>query len=255
RSNATIGDNAGADDMLNAAFAQHPFEPRHVERGESDLFDAGVGGTELVDELLAPGARQEVALAQERPQRLQMRRDDRVAAPPRHQCEQCRDDETAFVAERVGERLQPRRQCGDVGALGAAARIGAVRMDEVVLQIQQQQRGRCEIHARSTMTLPRWSMLALRPGSMKIVASGCSSTAGALIVAPYGRSSRDHTLVSCQAPPWKTLRVPFAALSSDASASGAKAVRSKAGRRPIAAVRKETMRVGMPGSSRPKAAS
>ena len=46
---------------------------------------------------------------------------------------------------------------------------------------------------------------------MKMVASGCSSTAGASISAPSGRSSRDQTFVSCQAPSNQTGRVPFAA--------------------------------------------
>jgi hypothetical protein len=61
--------------------------------------------------------------------------------------------------------------------------------------------------------------------------------------------------VSCQPPSNHTGRVPRAAASSDALEEGASTDRSKAGRRPIAAVRSDTMRTGMPGSSRLNAAA
>ena len=107
---------------------------------------------------------------------------------------------------------------------------------------------------RSTTMLPSRSTRPRSPGSMKMVASGCSITAGASITASAGRSSRDHTHASTHAPPKKTWRVPRSALLSDAVASGANAARSKAGRRQMAAVRSETIRIGMPGSMRLNAA-
>ena len=46
-------------------FLQHPFEARGVEGRIGDLFDVDVGGRELLDQLLAPASRREVALLQE----------------------------------------------------------------------------------------------------------------------------------------------------------------------------------------------
>ena len=48
------------------------------------------------------------------------------------------------------------------------------------------------------MRLPSWSTRPRRPGSMKMVASGCSRMAGASTIAPAGRSSRDQICVSRQ---------------------------------------------------------
>ncbi len=98
--------------------------------------------------------------------------------------------------------------------------------------------------------LPSASTRAVRPGSTTVVASGCSSIAGPATTAPTGRSSRDHTTVSCHAPANQTGRAPRRAAYNVAPSAGARAERSKGGRRPIAAVRSVTMRIGMPGSSR-----
>src|SRR3954462_1400594 len=80
RGDATIGDDSGEIEVLDAGFTQHPFEPRHVEGREGDLLDIEVCGCKLVDELLTPASRREVALLQEWAELFQMWRDDRVGA-------------------------------------------------------------------------------------------------------------------------------------------------------------------------------
>ena len=70
RGAAAVGNDAGEVELLDGAFAQHPFEPRDVERRIGDLLDGDVGGDKLIDELLGPGAGGEIALAEKRPQRL-----------------------------------------------------------------------------------------------------------------------------------------------------------------------------------------
>src|SRR5262249_29238355 len=77
RGDAAVGDDAGEIQLFHGAFAQHPFETRHVKRRIGDLLDADVGGRERIDELLTPAAGREVAAAQERPQLAEVRRDDR----------------------------------------------------------------------------------------------------------------------------------------------------------------------------------
>src|ERR1700738_5553016 len=93
-------------------------------------------------------------------------------------------------------------------------------MQEVVLQIAEDQRRGHLAHFGSTMTLPSGSTRPTRPGSMTVVASGCSRIAGPSITAPAGSASRAHTLVSRQPPSDHTWRDPVFAPSSDADASG-----------------------------------
>jgi hypothetical protein len=68
RGDAAIGDDAGEIEVLDAAFAQAPFEPRRMEGRKGDLLDRDVGGRERVDHLLPPASGHEIALAQERAQ-------------------------------------------------------------------------------------------------------------------------------------------------------------------------------------------
>ncbi len=60
----------------------HVFEPRLVEGGIGDLLDRVIRRRKVIDEPVAPCARREIAFAEERPQLLQMRRDERFAPGP-----------------------------------------------------------------------------------------------------------------------------------------------------------------------------
>src|SRR5262249_8414418 len=151
-------------------------------------------------ELLAEGARCEIAPLEERPQRLQMRRDDRLATAAGHQGEQRRYDQNAALTGGLHQRRELARQRRDRRMALAGAALGAVRMQEVVLQVAKDQRARCRIHAASTMRLPSASMRPASPGSITVVASGCSRIAGPSMRAPAGRSSRDQIAVSRKPP-------------------------------------------------------
>jgi hypothetical protein len=115
RGDAAVGHDAGKIEMLDAAFPQHPFEARSVERRIGDLLHVDVGGCERADELLAPASRREVALLQKGPKLLEMRRYDRSPPASRHECEQRRNRQDAPLARKPGERREARRQGGDVG--------------------------------------------------------------------------------------------------------------------------------------------
>src|SRR5947209_778533 len=171
-----------------------------------------------------------------------MRRNDRLTAAPGHQGEQRCDDENAIVARGAHERCEAGGQCGDVGARLASTAVSPLRMQEVVLQVAEDESSGLLAHTASTITLPSVSTLPTWPGSITVVASGCSRIAGPSIAAPAGSASRDHTEVSRQPPSNQTLRTPVFALSSDAKAPGANTEKSNAGRRPIAATRSDTMR-------------
>src|SRR5437763_11369370 len=113
RSDAAIGDDAGEIELRDATFAQAPFEPRGVERRKCDLLYIDICGRERIDQLLPKTARREVALLEERPQRLEMRRDERLAAAPGHQGEQRCDDQYPVLACGTHQRRQARGQGGD----------------------------------------------------------------------------------------------------------------------------------------------
>src|SRR4051812_17830732 len=119
-----------------------------------DLLRADVCGRELIDELLAPASRREVAFLQERPQRFEVRRNDWLTAAPGHEREQGSEDENAIVACGVHQRRDAVRQGGDVGARLTCAAVGALRMQEVVLQVAENERGCLLAHAGSTIILP-----------------------------------------------------------------------------------------------------
>ena len=92
----------------------------------------------------APGAKS--PFVEERPQRLQMRRDDRLAAAAGHQREQRRDDQHAALARGAHQRREPVRQRRDGGIALPGAAIGAVGMEEIVLQIAEDQRAGRRVH-------------------------------------------------------------------------------------------------------------
>ncbi len=184
---------------------------RHVEGGIGDLLDLEVGGRELVDKRMAPGAGREIALAQKRPQRLEMRRDQRLAASSGHKREMGGDDEAAAPTHEVGERLQPGRQRRDVGVRLAASRVGALSRAESRSADRRSAGAVLQWFIApilSRIALPSASTRARKPGSTTIVASGCSRIAGPSMSAPTGRSSRDQIAVSRRAPSNQTLRVP-----------------------------------------------
>ena len=143
---AAIGDDAGNIELASMPrLAQQPFQPRHVEGGIGDLLHREVGRRKFVDELLSPGAGQRNRLCA-RNGRNVFRCGEIIGSPPR-----------PGTSVNNGSR-DPGRRAGATHRRAAsaapaalrwrrsrpAARIGAVRMQKVVLQIDQQQRGRCE---------------------------------------------------------------------------------------------------------------
>ena len=178
-----------------------------------------------------------------------------VRRPCRHEREMGRDDPSAPSPNEIGERLQSRGQRCDFRRRLTRAPIGAEGMNEVVLQIADQQRGRRDRMAlrRSCRTpfddeIAEAVDRAARPGSTAVVASGCSSTAGPSTTAPTGRSSRDQ-MPREPAAREPDRRAPRRAASRSVPGR-AQAARSNAGRRPIAAVRSDTTRTGMSGKRR-----
>ena len=138
---AAVGDDTTDVEILNAGFSQHPFEPRHVEGRVGDFFNRKVGRSEFLDERVAPLPRAEITLAEKRPQRFQVRRDQRLCAPAGHKREMRRDDKTIARAKQIDQRLQTCGKSRDSGIGAAAARIGAVSVDEIVLQVADEKRG------------------------------------------------------------------------------------------------------------------
>jgi hypothetical protein len=82
-----------------------------------------------------------------------MRRDDRLAGAARHQGEQGRDDEDAPRAAGAHERREPCRQRRNRGMRHAGAAIGAVVVEEVVLQVAEDEGGGLRIHSNSQILL------------------------------------------------------------------------------------------------------
>src|SRR5258708_7045413 len=138
---------------------------------------------EAVSELLAPGAGRKIALLKEWSQRLEMRRYDRLARARGYQREQGCDDQQVGVARGANKGLEFLRQCRDGGIGLPGAAISAIGMQEVVLQVAENERGRFH-PAGSTIRLPSVSIRPARPGSMTVVASGCSRMAGPRMFAP-----------------------------------------------------------------------
>src|SRR3546814_20076969 len=62
--------------------------------------------------------------------------DERLAVDAVHQGEMRRHHRTAGPPGGLGERRQPGRQGGDLRHLGTATGVGAVGVDEVVLQVE-----------------------------------------------------------------------------------------------------------------------
>src|SRR5256885_17229771 len=85
-----------------------------------DLLDVDIGRRELIDQLLAPASRREIAGFEKRAQRLEMRREDRFAPSSGHEREQCRDNENSIAASGL---YQWRKSVG----LGAAVRAALAR--------------------------------------------------------------------------------------------------------------------------------
>src|SRR3954466_5118078 len=154
RGNAAIGDNAGEVELLDAALAQHPFEPRGMECGVGDFLHVDIRGSKLLDKLLAPAPRREVARLEKWTQRSEMRRDDRLASAAWHEREQSRDGENSVVARGARERCEAVGQGGDVGARLASTAVSRFRMQEVVLQVAEDESSGLLAHAGSTITLP-----------------------------------------------------------------------------------------------------
>ena len=135
---APVGDNSTHEQRLDPALAQEPLEPRHVESRIRDLLDGAVDGFELLDDGLSPRARRKVAALEERAQLLQVGRDDRFALAAGDEREQRGDHQAARLLNGARQRRHARRQGRDLGAALPAARIGAVRMNKVVLQVDEQ---------------------------------------------------------------------------------------------------------------------
>ena len=89
RCDATIGDDAADKKTLDAALAQHPFKSRHVEGRIRDFLDGQIGRMQYIHELMPPSPRLEVTLLEERPELLEMGRDQRLASFCWHQGKLC----------------------------------------------------------------------------------------------------------------------------------------------------------------------
>ena len=88
---------------------------------------------------MPPASGSKIAFPQERTKRFQMRRDERLAAFARDQREMGRDDPAASCPHGVNNGSQSRRQRRNCRRAGAAARIGAIRMNEIPLQIDEEE--------------------------------------------------------------------------------------------------------------------
>src|SRR5215467_13936500 len=111
-----------------------------------------------------------------------MGRDDRLTAAARYQREQRRDDQHVALARGLDQRRKSGRQGGDGRMTLTGAAIGAIAMQEIILQVTKDERTRGRVHARSTIRLPRESTRPMCPGSITTVASGCSRIAGPSIL-------------------------------------------------------------------------
>ena len=223
---------------------------RHVERRIGDLLDRDVRRRECIDKLLAPRARREIALAEKRPQLFQMRRDDRLAAAAGHQREQRRDDQHRRAARTASASgFKPRRQRGDGGLLCPARHRRRRGCRKSFCRSPRMKRAWSSefIALRSTMRLPSSSTRPRRPGSITMVASGCSRIAGAVDHRAGRQIEPRPDPASRQPPSNQTGRVAARGLLERAVGDGANTEKSNAGRRPIAAVRSDTIRIGMPG--------
>ena len=138
RGDAAIGDDAADVELLDIRLAQHPFEPAHVEGRIGDLLDREIDRLENVDRRMSPGARLEIPFAEKRPERLEVRRDERLATLAGNEGEMGRDDEAALRPHELGEGLHAPRQGRDLGRGEPGAAIGAFGIDEIVLQIADQ---------------------------------------------------------------------------------------------------------------------
>ena len=61
-----VGDDSGKSQTLNPCFAQHPFEPAHVEGGIGDFVDSKVGRCKIVNERMTERARHKITFCQKR---------------------------------------------------------------------------------------------------------------------------------------------------------------------------------------------
>src|SRR5262249_49950930 len=106
------------------------------------------------------------------------------------QGEQRRDNQNAILAGATHQwcKFLWERRDGRTGL--ATARICAIAMEEIVLQVAEDQSAGVVHGARSTIRLPSRSTRPRKPGSTTVVASGCSKMAGPPISVSTGRSSR-----------------------------------------------------------------
>ena len=157
--------------------------------------------------------------------------------------------EDAALARSADKRRELVRQRRDGGHGLAGAAIGAIAMQEIVLQVAEDERARRLNASRrlhdQVAELDRSGRRAqARSRSWRRAARGWRARES---LAPAGRSSRAQMLVSRHPPSNQTGRDPSRAFSSDAEGSGANTAKSNAGRRPIAATRSETIRIGKAG--------
>src|SRR5262245_25774137 len=71
--NVTVGHDASEENPFDLTFAQHPFQPRHVEGRVGDLLYGDVSRCKCINELLTPASRREVAFGQKWPQGFEVR--------------------------------------------------------------------------------------------------------------------------------------------------------------------------------------
>ena len=99
------------------------------------FFDREISRLEIIDQGVAEIAGYKITRPKKGPALREMRIDKRRAIPAWNQREVGRNDPPADPAYGIGHRCEALGQGRDCVAFGAAARIGAVRVQKVVLHV------------------------------------------------------------------------------------------------------------------------
>ena len=161
--------------------------------------------------------------------------------------------QAAAAPHGVCQRLQPRRQCRDSGAglPGPAHRLLADAENRSADRGEPERACRSTHTSRSTMTLPRLVDAAAQAGFDEDGRIGLFENRGRPDDGA-GRKiePRPDRAWRAMSPANHTGRSPRSALSPSSRRQAARsAARSNAGRRPMAAVRNETILTAMPGAT------
>ena len=227
RGDAAIRHDAGDKEPADVAFAQHPFEPRHVEGRIGDLLDRDIRRLQLLDEPVAPGARLEIALPQKRAQRA--RDAERSTARPfcRNERELGRHDPPAAGAHEIRRAASAapaaRRSPAPFARRGHRRRRdgGSRSADRQEEQGGARDCGLRAHAARSTIRLPKPIDAGDEIGvddrrRVRLLENGGPADRRSDRQVRAGRRSR----LSCQPPSNQTWRVPRRAFSTGSPGVG-----------------------------------